>query len=372
MTIKLSENIRSLRKQRKLTQEQLAEVLGVTTGAVYKWEAGLSVPDIGLILEMADFFDTSVDALLGYEMKDNHVDAIVRRLQEYRRRKDREGLAEAEKALKRYPHSFLIVKESAAIFRAFGIECKDKAMLRRALGLLEQSRLLLDQNTDPEINDQTICAKIAETYLGLDESDKGIALLKQNNAGGLYNGKIGHILAQQCNRTEEAAPYLSEAMAKITADLCDTIIGYMNVFAKRGDFASAAAILTWGVTVFTGLRKGNKPNFLDKVSSIFLAATAQMQFETGDTNAARESLIKAKTLAAFFDASPSYDESDVRFIDRIEGASVHDDMGATATDAIQSVVDEYEKEAFTALWESVAKQNSTGCGEDQSGAQPTV
>ena len=187
-----------------------------------------------------------------------------------------------------------------------------------------------------------------------------------------YNGKIGHILAQQCNRTEEAAPYLSEAMAKITADLCDTIIGYMNVFAKRGDFASAAAILTWGVTVFTGLRKGNKPNFLDKVSSIFLAATAQMQFETGDTNAARESLIKAKTLATFFDASPSYDESDVRFIDRIEGASVHDDMGATATDAIQSVVDEYEKEAFTALWESVAKQNSTGCGEDQSGAQPTV
>ena len=372
MTIKLSENIRSLRKQRKLTQEQLAEVLGVTTGAVYKWESGLSLPELSMLMELADFFDTSVDVLLGYTMKDNHVDAIVRRMQEYRRRKDREGLAEAEKALKRYPHSFLIVKESAAIFRAFGIECKDKAMLRRALGLLEQSRLLLDQNTDPEINDQTICAKIAETYLGLDESDKGIALLKQNNAGGLYNGKIGHILAQQCNRTEEAAPYLSEAMAKITADLCDTIIGYMNVFAKRGDFASAAAILTWGVTVFTGLRKGNKPNFLDKVSSIFLAATAQMQFETGDTNAARESLIKAKTLAAFFDASPSYDESDVRFIDRIEGASVHDDMGATATDAIQSVVDEYEKEAFTALWESVAKQNSIGCGEDQSGAQPTV
>ena len=42
MTNKLAENIRTFRKARSLTQEQLAEVLGVTTGAVYKWEARLS------------------------------------------------------------------------------------------------------------------------------------------------------------------------------------------------------------------------------------------------------------------------------------------------------------------------------------------
>ena len=46
MATKLAENIRRYRKDRSLTQEQLAEVLGVTTGAVYKWEAKLSVPDL--------------------------------------------------------------------------------------------------------------------------------------------------------------------------------------------------------------------------------------------------------------------------------------------------------------------------------------
>ena len=45
MDMKLAENIRTFRKERSLTQEQLSEVLGVTAGAVYKWEAGLSVPD---------------------------------------------------------------------------------------------------------------------------------------------------------------------------------------------------------------------------------------------------------------------------------------------------------------------------------------
>ena len=45
MKLTLSENIRSFRKERKMTQEQLATVLGVTVGAVYKWESGLSVPE---------------------------------------------------------------------------------------------------------------------------------------------------------------------------------------------------------------------------------------------------------------------------------------------------------------------------------------
>ena len=76
MEMKLSENIRAQRKARGLTQEQLAEVLGVTVGAVHKWEVGLSMPELPLIVEMADFFDTSVDALLGYALKDNRLKAV--------------------------------------------------------------------------------------------------------------------------------------------------------------------------------------------------------------------------------------------------------------------------------------------------------
>lgn len=41
MKIKLAENIKIFRKERKMTQEQLAEALGVTVGAVYKWEQNI-------------------------------------------------------------------------------------------------------------------------------------------------------------------------------------------------------------------------------------------------------------------------------------------------------------------------------------------
>ena len=75
MKMRLAENIRAFRKERSLTQEQLSEALGVTAGAVYKWEAKLSIPELELIIQMADFFDTSVDVLLGYEVKDNRLEA---------------------------------------------------------------------------------------------------------------------------------------------------------------------------------------------------------------------------------------------------------------------------------------------------------
>lgn len=117
MTIQLAQNIRTFRKQRALTQEQLAEVLGVTVGAVYKWEAGLSLPELTMLMELAAFFDTSVDVLLGYELQDNRLEATVERLKNFRIQKNREGLGEAEKALKKYPNSFEIAYQTSASAR---------------------------------------------------------------------------------------------------------------------------------------------------------------------------------------------------------------------------------------------------------------
>lgn len=65
MKIHLGENIQALRRARSLTQEQLAQAMGVTVGAVSKWEKGSCCPDMQLLPELAEFFGTSVDVLLG-------------------------------------------------------------------------------------------------------------------------------------------------------------------------------------------------------------------------------------------------------------------------------------------------------------------
>ena len=355
MKMMLAENIRAFRKERSLTQEQLSEALGVTAGAVYKWEAKLSIPELELILQMADFFDVSVDVLLGYEVKDNRLETTVKRLREYRRSKDLDGLAEAEKALRKYPHSFQIVTESAFLYQAFGFDSGDKALFQRALELLEQSRLLLSQNEDPRISEQTICGRIAETYQGLGETDKAVELWKAHNADGQYSHEIGNMLAQN-DHFDEAQQFLSEALLKHVAELCPTISGYVNIYFRRGDHASLQAILDWGTRLLSGLREADKPNYFDKICAALLALLAGSQFLSGQGEEARGTLIRARELAASFDASPSYDESDIRFVTRIEGASIHDDLRATAMDGVSLAVSQFENEELNALWKSITEQ----------------
>ena len=353
MEMMLAESIRRFRKQRSLTMEQLAEALGVTAGAVYKWEAKLSLPELHMILEMADFFDTSVDVLLGYKMKDNRLAATVQQLKEYRHDKDRAGLLEAEKALKKYPHAFDVVHESAVLYRVFGVESQKKDLLRRALELLEESLVLLPQNTDPEISEQTICGEMADAYLMLDEGETSVKLLKQHNAGGLYNDMIGLTLATNLKCPEEAVPFLSGALLQNVAALIRTVMGYMNVFCARDDYSSAEAILLWGIELLSGLKETDRPSFLDKMNGVFHVCIAYTQIKTGSADEARASLEKALTLARCFDAAPSYNASTVRFVAHLDRASAHDNLGTTAMESLENAVKAFEDGALSALWKEV-------------------
>ena len=59
MRLSLSENIGALRRAAGMTQERLAEALGVSFAAVSKWERGAATPELGLIADMAELFDVS-------------------------------------------------------------------------------------------------------------------------------------------------------------------------------------------------------------------------------------------------------------------------------------------------------------------------
>lgn len=358
MEMKLAENIRLFRKQRSLTQEQLAEVLGVTVGAVYKWEAKLSQPELTMIMAMADFFDTSVDVLLGYEMKDNRLQATVERLTQYCHDKDRAGLAEAEKALKKYPNHFDIAYRSATLYRVFGLESGEKQLLARALELLEHSRLLLSQNTDPEISELSIYGSMAEVYLDMGECEQAVELWKQHNTDGIYNAMIGMTLASRCSRGDEALPFLSGALLQNTIALIRTVMGYVNVFLKKKDYIQAREILLWETGMLSGLKKENEQNILDKVNSTLLVCLACAHLHTGDADAARKDLREAKRLAYSFDTAPDYDMRSIRFVTLDKPVSAYDDLGITAKESLQNALAAVEDEALNALWKEITEHEA--------------
>ena len=66
-----SENIVRLRKINQMTQEDIAEAVGVSRQAVAKWESGETIPDLEKCRLMAELFGVSLDDLANYEPEDN-------------------------------------------------------------------------------------------------------------------------------------------------------------------------------------------------------------------------------------------------------------------------------------------------------------
>ena len=66
-----NENLVSLRKLKQMTQEEVAEEIGVTRQALAKWESGETVPDLEKSRLLAELFGVSLDDLANYEPDDN-------------------------------------------------------------------------------------------------------------------------------------------------------------------------------------------------------------------------------------------------------------------------------------------------------------
>ena len=79
MTKTIADTIRYHRKRLSMTQEQLAERVGVSFQAVSKWECGTATPDLSMIVVLANFFDITTDTLLGVDIakKQERIDAII-------------------------------------------------------------------------------------------------------------------------------------------------------------------------------------------------------------------------------------------------------------------------------------------------------
>ena len=114
MELNIGMNIKRLRLAKGLTQEQLAELLTVSTAAVSKWEAKNTYPDITMLFPLAEIFGVTVDELLGYDEAKAKAD-VDKILAEYQRLYVEGRFAEGKElivnARKKYPHDYRIMNK---------------------------------------------------------------------------------------------------------------------------------------------------------------------------------------------------------------------------------------------------------------------
>jgi len=69
--------LKKLRKEKSITQEQLADVLGVSNRSISRWENGTTMPDFDLLIQMAKYYDVEVGEILDGERKAENMDKIT-------------------------------------------------------------------------------------------------------------------------------------------------------------------------------------------------------------------------------------------------------------------------------------------------------
>lgn len=185
--MQIGEIIRKYRKEKNMTQEEMANRLGVTAPAVNKWERGASMPDILLLAPIARLLDITVDTLLSFreELTEEEINRLI---EEENTRMQTQSYAEAfcwvKQQLEQYPNC-------------------DRLIYRMAL-ILDSWRMLRsgkDEEGAEEKYDRFICDCYERSLAGSDEEIRNMAA---DSLYGFYMRK------EQYDRAEEYLTFFSK------------------------------------------------------------------------------------------------------------------------------------------------------------------
>lgn len=343
MENQLAKNIREHRKRLGLTQELLAERLGITLGTVSKWERGESEPDLGFIMDLAELFHVSVDALIGFSMRGADADEEAERIEALVNQVPFEEVeAEYENALRKFPNHFRTVLGAASICRRFGTLHREKSYVRRALELYRHAIVLLPQNRDPEINEVLLRDEIAGCYSELKDYKKAVEEYKKNNLSGNNNATIGMVLTRSLKKPEEGIEYTEKAFVIHISEFTTVLCGYIYYFMVTGNCERGIRATEWAIEHLTRSKEDPSRNsFLDKIMSQLYLMQAILRDSCGQTEKSEEDLRRAVDMAGAFDRGPIYTLENMIFTEHLPKTwYFYDDSGPTAAEGLRSTLEE--------------------------------
>ena len=269
MQLDLGNNIRQLRHRDKRTQEALADVLGVTSQAVSRWESGGSYPDMNLIPSIANYFGVSIDELFGYtNNREQRIDALAAEIRDMRRKNNgvdnniTECIATARKALLEFPGNVKLMYSLAAVLYTAGYvrygehhliddegySIYDTATHRKYVEWQEAITLfekVLETLPNGKMRDSAV-DKLSQLYVNTGAYDKALALTE--SAPTLLNSKE-LLRIHACDGKQQA-----QAMGKAllhTINTCSALIVHTTMaYQNHMTAAQKAQAISGAIKLF--------------------------------------------------------------------------------------------------------------------------
>ena len=170
-----------LRREKDLTQEQMAAALGVTSAAVSKWETNAAIPDVAMLCPLARMLGITVDGLLDFRpaLEQEEINVLLEdRRKLFEEKRLEEAGASCEALLREYPDDLRLKCAIAGLYILYLTASLEEAWMEeqtaRAVALLEQSR----ESTDPGLA-ASARSMLMNLYVMQGELDKALAILDE-------------------------------------------------------------------------------------------------------------------------------------------------------------------------------------------------
>ncbi|EOT45574.1 helix-turn-helix transcriptional regulator [Enterococcus avium] len=238
MEMNIGPIIMEKRKEKKVTQQELANFIGVSKASVSKWETGQTYPDITLLPLLAAYFDITIDSLLTYEPQlDNHeIQRIYARLKESLETKSPEDvLATIRSFVRRYYSCYPFVLQMGMFLLNHADllpgEEKIKTYTKEAQDLFIHVRT---QAKDPDLITQALKYE-AYTALNLQEFDQVLSILGDQVPVLFPIESLIAAAQQQKGESKKAVLTLQSAIYQYTTVFLSFLTNYLQLVIDDPD-----------------------------------------------------------------------------------------------------------------------------------------
>ncbi|MDF2804610.1 MAG: hypothetical protein K0S61_4515 [Anaerocolumna sp.] len=166
MALEIGKIIKKLRNQKDITQDHLAEYLGVTAQAISRWESGHGYPDIETLPALATFFGVSIEVLMGVDLTQEEQDQTAIEIVQLTQKGDlKEAIRNGRLAVQKYPSNHSIILGLVSAITVY-IGLKDSSLPETEKNeLIEEGLLLLKRTMRSDNEMMILTAKTASCIL---------------------------------------------------------------------------------------------------------------------------------------------------------------------------------------------------------------
>lgn len=241
--MKLNDVIRTRRQALGMTQEQLAQKLGVSAPAVNKWERALNYPDITLLPALARTLGVDLNTLLSFqeEISQEEISAFLNRMYEVSRGDGpAAAVALAREKLREFPNSDMLAYETAGMLEGILAlapeqDGEDRAGWEREIaGLYERAAA----SSDSKIQEWA-CYTLASKCIGRGELDRAQALLDRLSDTHRDKRTLTAALRRKEGKTEEAWILLERDLFERAHAIQTTLLHLIELALAEGDREAA-------------------------------------------------------------------------------------------------------------------------------------